>query len=74
MVEAVLVQARGQNVFATSAILREAMHRTLGRVGFVQHGQPYPPSQGDEDLFLFIRMAAGGSSALARRDPSAPER
>jgi len=74
VVEAVLTKARGQNVFATSAISREAMHRTLRRFGFVQHGQSYPPSQGDEDLFLFIHIAARRSAAMTRRMPSAPER
>lgn len=58
LVEAVLSKCEGRHVFATSATTRDRMHRTLSRFGFVRHGQEYPSSERDEQLFLFIRTDA----------------
>jgi len=58
LVDAVLSKSESRSVFATSATTREAMHRTLSRFGFVRHGQSYPSSERDEELFLFIRTGA----------------
>lgn len=58
LVATVLSRSEGRNVFATSATAREFMHRTLMHFGFVQHGQPYPSSQRNEELLLFIRTDA----------------
>jgi predicted GNAT family N-acyltransferase len=62
LVDAVLSRSEGCDVFATSVTTRKFMHRTLMHFDFAQHGQPYPSSQRDEDLFLFIRTNVQSST------------
>jgi hypothetical protein len=58
LVTAILDSVGKQNVFATSAVGREAMHRTLQRCDFVRAGEAYKSTMRPTELLLFVRTCA----------------
>lgn len=58
MSDAALGQSGGARVFATSHVDNIAMHRSLAKLGFQRVGDPYPSSQANRLLQVFVRHAA----------------
>lgn len=56
--EACLLAAGSDGVFATTREDNERMQKTLKRYGFVQAGKPYKPERDKVWLKLFVREGA----------------
>ena len=56
--EALISNAKGAGVFATSREGNKAMHCTLGKLGFNRQGSDWPSGQNPENLWLFIKNTA----------------
>jgi hypothetical protein len=53
--EPLLAQISGEGAFSTTGVANEKMRARLGKMGFVEEGDTWKSSQGDETLSLFTR-------------------
>lgn len=56
--EPLLEQISGEGAFSTTGVANEKMRARLGKMGFVEEGDTWKSSQGDETLSLFTRAPA----------------
>lgn len=56
--QAALTAAWGAGVFATSRTDNEPMHRSLIKLGFIEHGKAFQSGRGSHSIRVFVRHAA----------------